>query len=199
MLSTKRYKPTGRPLPVPRIFRPARGLTLLELIIAFVVLQIALIAFAQLMTRALDYSRSARRQELAKMVAQTKMEELLRTIPERTDLAPQVVGEPLLLNERPGAFDHIAYGHSEDISPFMWVAETEVSKSHPKLLNVTLRVYLVNKRTQSGKSDAPVDDFFITDDRKRFTYKHSSLDGTVEVMTGKEKLSVASAVALPQS
>jgi len=62
---------------------------------------------------------------------------------------------------------------------------------------LTLYIYVVDKRIKEEKSSEPIEDFHVSDDREHFTYIHTLSDGSVEVMRGKEKLRVSSAVALP--
>jgi type II secretory pathway pseudopilin PulG len=174
-----------------RTFRSNKGLTLLELILALMVLQVALVAFAQFITRALDYSRQVRRMEMSQILAQAKMEELVRTLSTDYD---QREG---LLNERPGSFGDLAFARPEDVSPFRWIAEVAQSETTPGLLEVTLRIYVVAKRIREEKPSEPVDDFYLREDRKRFTYQHMLHDGSLEVVSGKEKFTLSSAVAVP--
>ena len=199
MISRKRPSSSISAFPGTEIIRSPIGLTLLELIIALLVLQIALVAFAQFLTKALDYSRRVRRIEMAQILAQARMEELIRTIPaESTVIPPAEEGETSrILNERPGAFANVAYAHSEAIDPFRWVAEVAPSQNDPKLLGLKLYIYVVDKRIKEEKSSEPIEDFHVSDDREHFTYIHTLSDGSVEVMRGKEKLRVSSAVALP--
>ena len=178
----------------------SKGLTLLELLVAFMILQVALVAFAQFITKALDYSRLIRQVEMAQILAQAKMEGLIRTL--STDGAPAagVPGETIVLNKGPGAFSDMAYGRSEDVDPFRWVAEATVSEANSKLLNLTLRVYVVKRRIKTEATEAGgenVEDFFVSEDRERFTYTYLLPDGSVEVMVGRQKLVIASAVAIP--
>ena len=198
---TSKERPTLRNCPSLRLsFVDERdGLTLLELLIAFVVLQIALVTFAQFMTKALDYSREVRRMEMAQILAQAKMEELFRTLFSDTSpaLPPGEAGAPRVLNERPGSFDDFAYAQSEDITPFRWVAEVKPSADNPVLLNLSLHVYITEKRIKSEKVSVPVEDFYISEDRERFSFTHTLSDGSVEVIHGKEKVRVSSAIALP--
>jgi Tfp pilus assembly protein PilV len=179
------------------ILRPAKGLTLLELLIAFLILQIALIAFAQFITKALDYSRQVRQVEMAQILAQAKMEELLRTL--STDGAPAtgVTDGTIVLNKGPGAFSDMAYGRSEDVDSFRWVAEATASEANPKLLNLTLRVYTIKRRIKTEAGEEDIEDFFVSEDRERLTYTHLLPDGSVEVLVGRQKLAVTSAVAIP--
>ncbi|MBI5115813.1 hypothetical protein HZA56_05025 [Candidatus Poribacteria bacterium] len=170
------------------------GLSMLELIMAFVVLQVAIVAFAQFFTAALDLSRSARRTEMAQMLGQAKMEDLMRSVPAQQplDFSEESVR---LLNDRPGTFEEFASANPEDISPFMWIAEAGLSPQSNKLVNLTLHVYSVRKRTKEGES--PKEDFNLSDSRKTFTLVHTLADGSLELMRGKEELRLSSAVALP--
>jgi type II secretory pathway pseudopilin PulG len=183
--------------------RSSKGLTLLELLIAFLILQVALIAFAQFITKALDYSRQVRQVEMAQILAQAKMEGLIRTLSTQGAPAAEMGGETVVLNNGPGIFNDVAYGRSEDIDPFRWVAEAKTSETNSKLLNLTLRVYTVRRRVKAdadGKDEGEdVEDFFVSEDKERFTYTYRLPDGSVEIMVGKQKLTVASAVALPQN
>jgi hypothetical protein len=149
------------------------------------------VAFAQFITRAFDYSRQVRRIEMAQILAQAKMEELLLTLP------GSEIKTSGLLNEGPGNFADMAYGRSEDVDPFRWIAEVAPSKTNPNLMDLTLRIYVVGKRTKQEAPSAPVEDFYVSDGRERFSYTHVLPDGSVEVIVGKEKLVVSSAVAIP--
>ncbi len=199
MFSRKRSPSADPALSRFTILRTSGGLTMLELIIAFVVLQVAIVTFAQFFTGGLDLSLKARRTEMAQMLAQSKMEELIRTFPNEAALAssPKEAETPQLLNDRPGTFDDFVHAHPEDIEPFMWVAEAAPSQSYPKLSNLTLHVYVVTKRTKSEKASQPEQDFYVSDDREWFTFIHTLPDGSVEVLRGREKLRISSAVALP--
>lgn len=199
MLTTEGLATADRALPPADLVRSSKGLTLLELIIALLVLQIALVTFAQFITRALDYSRRIRQVEMAQILAQARMEELIRTFTPADALAPGT-GEgdsPSLLNERPGTFEDMAYGLSEDIDPFKWIAEVNTSERNPKLLELTLHIYVVDRRTKSEKTSEPVEDFYLSEDRERFMYTYTLPDNSVEVMLGRQKLEVTSAVAIP--
>jgi type II secretory pathway pseudopilin PulG len=174
------------------------GLTILELLIAFVLLQVAIVAFAQFMTTALDYSRDVRRRQMAQILAQTKMEELLRTIPTDVTLAfpSGTAGASHLLSERPENFDDIAHTHSEDVSPFRWVAEATPAAHNPDLLNLTLHVYVIKRRLKKEKTAEPVEDFYLPEDRGWFTFAQTLPDGSVEIIRGQEKVSISSAVSV---
>ena len=185
--------------PLLNLPRDSSGLSLLELIVAFVILEIAVTVFAQLFMGGLDLARKARSADMAQILAQARMEELIRTIPSTAALkfSDEGSGTSKLLNDVPGTFDDLAYGHSENVDPFMWLAEAAPSPSNPKLVNVALHVYVVTKRTKPQGSSAQTQDFYVSDDRKGFTLTHTLSDGSVEVIVGKERLSVSSAVALP--
>ena len=207
MSFSKRSICAGLTLRSAKAIRNPRGLTLLELLVALLVLQIALIAFAQFMTKALDYAMRTRQIEMAQILAQAKVEELLMTIPAGAVTIPP--GDESLasrfLNERPGTFDDLAYSHSEDVSAFRWVAEAASSEADPKLLDLTLHVYVVKKRIREEEAAEPTEeqiaqpaeDFYVSENRKHFTYIHSLPDGSVEVMRGKQKITVSTAVAIP--
>ena len=188
----------NRLFPQAGVFGTSTGTTLLELIVALVVLQVALVAFAQFITMALDYSRRVRHVEMAKVLAQQKLEELIRTIPDGTVIAfpPGETQVPQLLNDRPGSFENLVNAHSEDVAPFRWMAEVSPSPANPSLLNLTLHVYVTDKRVKPEKATAPVEDFYISEDRERFTFIHTISGGSVEVIRGKEKLRISTAVAL---
>ncbi len=176
----------------------SRGLTLLELIVAFVILEIAITVFAQLFMGGLDLARKARSADMAQILAQARMEELMRTIPS-ADLkfSDEGSGTSKLLNDVPGTFDDLAYGHSANVEPFMWLAEATPSPNSPNLVNVALHIYVVTKRTKPQGSSSRAQDFYVSDDRKGFTLTRTLSDGSVEVIVGKERLSLSSAVALP--
>jgi len=174
------------------LFQSSKGLTLLELIVAMLILQIALVAFAQFMTKALDYSRRVRQVEMAQILAQAKMEELIQTISTVGPPKPLAEEGTIILNDGPGTFNDLALGQTEDIDPFKWLAEVAPSGTNPKLVELTLHVYVVRKRTTESEKE-----FFVSDDRERFSYWHVIPDGSIEIMVGKEKLKVASAVAIP--
>jgi len=176
-----------------------QGLTLLELLIAFVVLQVALVIFAQFITRALDFSREVRRMEMAQILAQSKMEELIRTISVDPSSRASFGNDdsPRILNREPGSFSEIASMQAEDASSFRWLAEAQPAPENPHVLNLTLYVYVIKIRTKSGQASMPSDEFYVSDDREWFNLKRSLDDATVEVITGKERLRVSSAVALP--
>jgi type II secretory pathway pseudopilin PulG len=174
------------------ILKSSKGLTLLELIMALLILQVALVAFAQFMTKALDYSRRVREVEMAQMLAQAKMEELMLTL-STTGMPKTLSAEgKTILNETPGTFNDLALGQAEDIDPFKWVLEAAPSKTHPKLVELTLHVYVVRTRTTDSMRE-----FFVSDDRERFSYSRAMPDGSIEIMAGKEKLRIVSAVAIP--
>ena len=192
------FSPT-RPFSSIDTVRASRGLTLLELLIAFMVLQVAILTFAQILTAGLDFSGQVRRTEMAQILAQGKMEELIRTIstePLHT-FSSDEASTSRFLKERPQPFDDIPYSSFQDTEPFMWVAEATPSARNPKLLNVTLHVYVVQKRTKPGTASVAPEDFFVSDNRERFTYTHTLGNGATEVFTGKEKLRISSAAALP--
>ena len=191
MLSNKGPAATGLSQSPSGILRSSKGLTLLELIVAFLVLQIALVGFAQFITKALDYSRQVRRIEMAQILAQAKMEELLLTLP---NADPRASG---ILNEGPGNFVDMAYGRSEDVDPFRWIAEAAPSNTNPNLTELTLHIYVVGKRTKRETPSEPAEDFFVSDDRERFSYTYVLPDGSVEIIVGRQKLAVSSAVAIP--
>ena len=174
------------------ILRSSKGLTLLELLVAMLILQIALVAFAQFMTKALDYSRRVRQVEMAQILAQAKMEELIRTL-SATGMPKALSDEgTTILNDGPGTFNDLALGQAEDIEPFKWVVEAAPSNTNPNLMELTLHVYVVRKRTTDS-----IKEFFVSDDRERFSYSRVMPDGSIEIMAGKEKLKITSAVAIP--
>ena len=116
MISEKRASRGKRAFPWPKILCTSSGLTILELIIAFVVLQVALVVFAQFITKALDFSREVRRLEMAQILAQSKMEELIRTLsvdPNLTSLFGDA-DSSRILNERPGVFHTSGHMQAED-------------------------------------------------------------------------------------
>jgi hypothetical protein len=156
------------------------------------ILQIALVAFAQFMTKALDYARRVRQVEMAQILAQAKMEELIHTLSTVGPPKPLSDGETTILNDGPGTFNDLALGQAEDIDPFKWLAEAAPSATNPNLVKLTLHVYVVRKRPTESSGE-----FFVSDDRERFSYWRTLPDGSIEVMVGKEKLEVASAVAIP--
>ena len=200
MFSRVRPSATRRELRRAGVLRSSKGLTLLELIVALLILQIALIAFAQFMTRALDYSRRVRRVEMAQILAQAKMEELIRTISAGGAPTDGVGAESTILNKGPGTFSDLAYGPSEDIDSFKWVAETTASEANPKLLELTLHVYVVKRRVKSEKAEKAaedIEDFYVSENRERFSYTYLLPNDSVEIMVGKEKMKVTSAVAIP--
>jgi len=198
MLSRKKTSSDGSTRPGIKPVSTSSGLTILELLIAFVLLQVAIVTFAQFMTTALDYSRDVRRRQMAQILAQTKMEELLRTTPTDATLRfpSRTTGASHLLSERPGIFDNIAHTHSEDVSPFRWVAEATPAAHNPDLLNLTLHVYVIKRRLKKEKTAEPVENFYLPEDRRWFTFAHTLGDGSVEVIRGTEKVSISSAVSV---
>jgi len=199
MISAKRASCEIRAFPWPGISCQSKGLTLLELLIAFVVLQVALVIFAQFITKALDFSREVRRVEMAQILAQSKMEELIRTISVDPKLGTSFGKDdsPRILNKEPGSFPDLAYMQAEDVTPFRWLAEAKPAPGNPGILDLTLHIYVTRTRTKSDQASMPADDFYISDDREWFNFKRSLGDGSIEVITGKEKLRVSSAIALP--
>jgi len=180
------------------MIRSRKGMTLLELLIALLVLQIALVTFAQFITKALDYSRRIRQVEMAHILAQAKMEELTRTISAAGAPIPLGRGKgPVLLNERPGGFRDLAYSRSEDVAPFRWLAEATPSATNPKLLELTLRIYVIDRRARLEDVSEPVDIFDVSEGMERFNYTYMLPDGAAEAISAKEKLRVTSAVAIP--
>jgi type II secretory pathway pseudopilin PulG len=198
MLSRKKTSSDDSTRPRVKPTSSSSGLTILELLIAFVLLQVAIVAFAQFMTTALNYSRDVRRRQMAQILAQTKMEELLRTIPTDVTLGfpSGTTGASHLLSERPGTFDDLETTHSEDVSPFRWIAETTPAAHNPDLLNLTLHVYVIKRRLKIEKATEPVEDFYLPEDRGWFTFAHTLGDGSVEVIRGQEKVSISSAVSV---
>ena len=176
----------------------AHGLTLLELIIAFVVLQVAIMIFAQLFTAGLTLSRKAKQTEMAQILAQAKMEELMRTLATQVLTETQVgeSGMPVLLHDRPSSFVNFESTYSEDTQPFMWLVETSPSPHTPRLLNVTLYIYLVEERLLPEGTPGAEESFSLSENRDEFTLIREASDGSTEVVRGKEKLRITSAVAL---
>lgn len=172
--------------------RSQNGLSLLELLVALLVLQIAITGFAQFFLGGLDLSRRARDNEVAQILAQNKMEELLRTVPAEIGL----VGKPgaRFLQERPAAFHESVPGVPEAGS-FRWLAELAPAPQNPKLARLSLHVYTVRSRPVKG--EAAAEDFFISDDRKRFNFIQTTDDGSRQLIQGKEQLQLVTAVAVP--
>jgi hypothetical protein len=199
MHSKERSFSPNRPFSESGLVRASNGLTLLELIIAFVVLQVAIVTFAQIMTAALDFSGQVRRSEIAQLLAQTKMEELIRTISSEPSSAfsSGEASMPRFLEERPQMFEDLSYARSGETDSFMWVAEATPSENNLKLLNVTLYVYAVKKRTGPAGASAVAESFIVSEDREQFTYAHALGGDAVEVISGKERLRISSAAALP--
>jgi hypothetical protein len=182
------------------MMRRTDGLSMIELIVAFVVLQVAIVTFAQLFTAGLDFSRNIRRIELAQLLAHTKMEDLLRTIPADSTLqpAPDEPDAVVLVTPRPASFEAAAHVHSEDLERFRWLAETRRVPDTENLVGVTLYVYTIDTWEKGDKLTGAEEDFYISDDRERFTYTYTpSGSNTVQFMRGREKLRISSAVTLP--
>ncbi|RJP75292.1 MAG: hypothetical protein C4532_00765 [Candidatus Abyssobacteria bacterium SURF_17] len=185
-------------MPVSALVSDTRGLTLLELIIAFVVLQVAIMVFAQLFSAGLTLSRKAKQIEMAQILAQAKMEEIMRTL--AAQAAPEAsVGEsgaPVFLRDRPSSFADFGSMHAEDTQPFMWLAEAIPSADTPRLFHVTLHVYMVEERPLLRRTLGAEEDFWLSENREEFTLIREAADGSPEVAQGKEKLRITSAVAL---
>jgi len=199
MHSKERSFSPDQPASSSKLIRSSGGLTLLELIIAFVVLQVAIVTFAQIMTSALDFSGQVRRTELAQNLAQAKMEEMIRTIHlEPSSLPhPGEIPKPFFVQARPQVFESSPYSLSEDTAPFMWMAEAVPSKNNPQLFYLTLHVYEVKKRTAPGAASEAPEQFTLSEDRERFTYTYAPGGGAAEAINGKEKLRLSSAAAFP--
>lgn len=175
-----------------------RGLTMLELIIAFVVLQVAIVMFAQFFTAGLDFSRRARRSGMAQILAQAKMEELLRTLPQQPSLtlAADKSGVERFLSGRPGTFED-TYSHTQIVEPFMWVAEAVPSSEDKSLLQLTLYVYTVTSWTRSEQTQGAQEDFYLPEHREHFNLITPLADGSVEITRGKLKLTLSTVTARP--
>jgi type II secretory pathway pseudopilin PulG len=175
------------------LLRSESGLSLLELLVALLVLEIAITGFAQFFLGGLDLSRKARDNEVAQILAQNKMEELLRTAPAEIDL----VGKPgaRFLQERPAAFHESVPGVPEAGS-FRWLAELTPAPQNPKLAHLSLHVYAVRSRPVKGEAAAE-EDFFVSDDRKRFNLIQTADDGSRQIIQGKEQIQLITAVAVP--
>jgi type II secretory pathway pseudopilin PulG len=175
------------------LLRSQKGLSLLELLVALLVLQIAITGFAQFFLGGLDLSRKARDNEVAQILAQNKMEELLRTVPAEVGL----VGKPgaRFLHERPSAFHESVPGVPEAGS-FRWLAELTPAPNNPKLARLSLHVYAVRSRPVKGEAAAEKD-FFVSDDRKRFNLIQTVDDGSRQIVQGKEQIQLLTAVAVP--
>lgn len=176
-------------------FHSKKGLSLLELLVALLVLQIAITGFAQFLMGGLDLSRKIRINEIAQILAQNKMEELLQTVPAEGAL-PSGESGPRLLNEMPLGFSDAAPGVPESDS-FRWLAELAPAPHNPKLVDISLHVYAVRSRPAQGEGAALAQPFFLSDDKKRFTLVQAADDGSVEVMQGREQLRLVTAIAVP--
>ncbi|GAB4346857.1 MAG: hypothetical protein Kow0099_28460 [Candidatus Abyssubacteria bacterium] len=199
MFRTNPSQPQSPPfIPWPALAR-TDGLSMIELIVAFVVLQVAIVTFAQLFTAGLDFSRNIRRIELAQMLAHTKMEELLRTVPEDPALQP-TTDEPdaaTLITPRPASFEAFAHAHSEYIERFRWLAETHALPNNRNMVGITLHVYIIDTWEKTDTQTNPEEDFYLSEDRERFTYAYVPPgNNAVQFMRGREKLRITSAVAL---
>jgi type II secretory pathway pseudopilin PulG len=170
-----------------------RALSLLELLIALLILQIAITGFAQFFMGGLDLSLRTRQNAVAQILAQNEMEELLRTLPARAQASAQPVSG--LLNERPAGFD--SGPDAPETSAFRWIAELISSPSNPKLMEITLHVYTVRTRPAQRGNVAADQEFFLSDDRERFTWFQPAEDGSISVMQGKEQVRLVSAAAIP--
>jgi len=177
------------------ILTATRGLSLLELIIALLILQIAITGFAQLFMRGLDLSRKARTNELAQILAQNKMEELARTLPADAGLH----ASPHLFPELPAVFPDSGPASAPDASSLRWIAEMAPATHNPDLLNVSLYVYSISVRAGKREGGPSEQDFYLSEDRKRFTYIQPAESGGIEVIRGKEEFRVTSAMAVPRT
>ncbi len=188
----RRFSAAIRTGSIIRFLANTRGLSLLELIIALLILQIAITGFAQLFMAGLDLSRKARLAELAQILAQTKMEELSRTVPGEA----MADNSTRLLPERPAAFEDVNRG-TVDANSLRWIAEVVPQQRNPQLVTISLHVYNVSSR--HGKRQSSEQDFYLSEDKTRFTYIQPAEDGAVEVIQGKEQLCLTSAVAIPRA
>ncbi|RJP20534.1 MAG: hypothetical protein C4520_11230 [Candidatus Abyssobacteria bacterium SURF_5] len=169
------------------------GLSILELIIALLILQIAVTGFAQFFMGGLDLSKKARGSELAQILAQNQMEEILRNFPAQTALAQ--TGGPRLLQDFPGRFRDFSLDSSE-VSSFRWIAEILPASHNPKLATITLHVYAITSREVKGGAVSSEPEFFLSDDRKRFSLIQPGEDGSSEIVQGKEALHIVTALAV---
>lgn len=182
---------------ISRSCRSTQGLTLLELLIAFLILQIAITGFAQLFMGGLDLSRRTRISELAQILAQDKMEELVRTLPADIPSVSSKGSAPFLLRERPAPFSDFGPASAAEVNSFRWIAEAAPAPHDPKLIYISLYVYTVSARPAKRESVEPGQEFYLSDDRTRFVYFQTAADGSTEVIQGKENLRLATAVAVP--
>jgi type II secretory pathway pseudopilin PulG len=167
------------------------GLSLLELLVALLILQIAITGFAQFFMGGLDLSKQTRTGELAQILAQNKMEELLRTVP----ASAQSEAGLWALNDRPRNFDDSSVV-SPEAGSFRWIAESMQASHNPRLMTISLHVYEVSSRP--AKTEAVSEQgFYLSDDRKRFTFFELAEDGSAQLVQGKEKVCLTSAVAVP--
>jgi hypothetical protein len=136
---------------------------------------------------------------MAQILAQNKMEELIRTL--SLDSGPassfQEGAPSVFPPEGPGSFQSSVLMEAEDVSAFAWIAEAKPSTDNAGRLDITLHVYVTQTRIRPQKASEPDRDFYVPDDWEWFSFKHALNDNSVEVITGKEKLRILSAVALP--
>ena len=200
MLSMKRLARERDTTPSPNVIGASSGMTLIEVIVAFVILMIALVAFAQFMTKALDYARKVRHAEMAQLLAQAKMEELIRKLPAEglTFETGDNGSAAKLLGERPAPFENLSDIRGEDLTPFMWVAEAAPAEQETGLANVNVYVYTVTSRIKDNPAPETEDDVYVSDDREWFTIMNALDNGKTEVLHGRREFTLSSAVALPQ-
>jgi type II secretory pathway pseudopilin PulG len=196
MVKTKRCVSSRSTFSFP--CRSSRGLSLLELLIALLILEIAITGFAQFFMGGLDLSRKAKTSEMAQILAQNQMEKLVRTVPTDTPSFFSADQPPRLLNERPERFGESAPAGETDADSFRWIAEVAPVAHNPKLMNLSLYVYTISVQpaSQSEKSLLP-GQMRLLDDKRRFVYVESAADGSAEVIQGKENLRLTTAVAIP--
>jgi type II secretory pathway pseudopilin PulG len=170
---------------------PDSGLSLLELLVALLILQIAITGFAQFFMGGLDLSKKTRTSELAQILAQNKMEELLRTFPASAQSEAGISA----LNERPRIFEDFN-ALSPETSSFRWIAESMRAPHNPGLMTISLHVYEISSRPARTETVSE-QEFYLSDDRKRFTFFELAEDGSAQLVQGREKVRLTSAVAVP--